>query len=226
MSECSKYFPTVDPSIRIRQCKWPSAMWKRNTPLWARGSSQTLPWQCWKGTFRGISIMHHICITVGYPSFIPIPVPAPFYPLFSVHKHSYSKPNRQYAIDADVRAIVRRNFTREYDFYYFCKQRLYKQYLALQLEQIIAWIKILRLREEHKWNPKLYQNCIYNKYVFILTKYPAVFLKCQMILALLHFNISIWFTLCDLLKVCVVVKQLKAFKLIPTDLTRALSSEF
>lgn len=50
-----------------------------------------------------------------------------------------------------------------------------------------------------------------------------------MILALLHFNISIWFTLCDLLKVCVVVKQLKAvfaFKLIPTDLTRALSSEF
>ncbi|XP_032290504.1 heparan sulfate 2-O-sulfotransferase pipe-like [Drosophila virilis] len=58
--------------------------------------------------------------------------------LHNLHKHSYSKHNRQYAIDADVRAMVRRNFTREYDFYYFCKQRLYKQYLALQLEQIIA----------------------------------------------------------------------------------------
>ncbi|XP_017127270.1 heparan sulfate 2-O-sulfotransferase pipe isoform X7 [Drosophila elegans] len=42
--------------------------------------------------------------------------------------------NRKPHIDPDVREMVRRNFTNEYEFYYFCKQRLYKQYLALQLE--------------------------------------------------------------------------------------------
>ncbi|XP_064546033.1 heparan sulfate 2-O-sulfotransferase pipe-like [Drosophila montana] len=58
--------------------------------------------------------------------------------LHNLYKQSYHNHNRRYAIDPDVRAMVRRNFTREYDFYYFCKQRLYKQYLALQLEQIIV----------------------------------------------------------------------------------------
>ncbi|XP_046807965.1 heparan sulfate 2-O-sulfotransferase pipe-like isoform X2 [Lucilia cuprina] len=34
-------------------------------------------------------------------------------------------------IDEEIKNIIRHNFTREYEFYYFCKQRLYKQYLAL-----------------------------------------------------------------------------------------------
>ncbi|EDW76757.2 uncharacterized protein Dwil_GK19619, partial [Drosophila willistoni] len=42
--------------------------------------------------------------------------------------------NRKPKVDADVREMVRRNFTYEYEFYNFCKQRLYKQYLALQFE--------------------------------------------------------------------------------------------
>ncbi|EDV97963.1 GH14413 [Drosophila grimshawi] len=54
--------------------------------------------------------------------------------LYNLHKLSYSKRYRRYAVDADVLAMVRRNFTLEYDFYYFCKQHLYKQYLALQME--------------------------------------------------------------------------------------------
>lgn len=32
--------------------------------------------------------------------------------------------------------MVRRNFTHEYDFYYFCKQRLYKQYIALKRDEM------------------------------------------------------------------------------------------
>ncbi|XP_058985297.1 heparan sulfate 2-O-sulfotransferase pipe isoform X4 [Musca domestica] len=34
-------------------------------------------------------------------------------------------------IREDVKALVRKNFTREYEFYHFCKQRLYRQYFAL-----------------------------------------------------------------------------------------------
>ncbi|XP_013115762.2 heparan sulfate 2-O-sulfotransferase pipe-like [Stomoxys calcitrans] len=34
-------------------------------------------------------------------------------------------------IREEVKEIVRKNFTREYEFYHFCKQRLYRQYLAL-----------------------------------------------------------------------------------------------
>ncbi|KAH8370397.1 hypothetical protein KR093_003313, partial [Drosophila rubida] len=52
---------------------------------------------------------------------------------FVLSRHSFPRLHR-HAVDADVRALVRRNFTHEYDFYYFCKQRLYKQYIALQLE--------------------------------------------------------------------------------------------
>lgn len=53
---------------------------------------------------------------------------------FAVNKQKFRIHNPRFSIDADVRATVRRNFTHEYDFYFFCKQRLYKQYLALQLE--------------------------------------------------------------------------------------------
>ncbi|KAH8408042.1 hypothetical protein KR222_002210 [Zaprionus bogoriensis] len=55
--------------------------------------------------------------------------------LYKLHKQSFVTPNRRYSVDDDVRATVRRNFTHEYDFYYFCKQRLYKQYMALKLEK-------------------------------------------------------------------------------------------
>ncbi|EDW35292.1 GL20907, partial [Drosophila persimilis] len=44
--------------------------------------------------------------------------------------------NRKPHVDADVRAMVRRNFTHEYDFYYFCKQRLYMQYIALKRTEL------------------------------------------------------------------------------------------
>ncbi|XP_012158160.1 heparan sulfate 2-O-sulfotransferase pipe-like [Ceratitis capitata] len=43
--------------------------------------------------------------------------------------------NRKPHIDKDVKEMIRKNFTNEYDFYYFCKQRLYKQYIALKLEE-------------------------------------------------------------------------------------------
>ncbi|KAH8269943.1 hypothetical protein KR018_000119 [Drosophila ironensis] len=57
--------------------------------------------------------------------------------LYKLHSKSIrnrNRNNRKPRIDPDVREMVRRNFTNEYEFYYFCKQRLYKQYLALQLE--------------------------------------------------------------------------------------------
>ncbi|XP_033237555.1 heparan sulfate 2-O-sulfotransferase pipe isoform X8 [Drosophila pseudoobscura] len=57
--------------------------------------------------------------------------------LYKLHSNSIrnrNRNNRKPRVDPDVREMVRRNFTNEYEFYYFCKQRLYKQYLALQLE--------------------------------------------------------------------------------------------
>lgn len=33
--------------------------------------------------------------------------------------------------------MVRRNFTREIEFYQFCRQRLHKQYLALKLKDLM-----------------------------------------------------------------------------------------
>ncbi|XP_069967761.1 heparan sulfate 2-O-sulfotransferase pipe isoform X5 [Bactrocera oleae] len=35
-------------------------------------------------------------------------------------------------ISAHIKELIRKNFTREYEFYNFCKQRLYKQYYALK----------------------------------------------------------------------------------------------
>ncbi|XP_034658556.1 heparan sulfate 2-O-sulfotransferase pipe-like, partial [Drosophila subobscura] len=57
--------------------------------------------------------------------------------MYKLHSNSIrnrNRNNRKPRVDPDVREMVRRNFTNEYEFYYFCKQRLYKQYLALQLE--------------------------------------------------------------------------------------------
>lgn len=58
---------------------------------------------------------------------------------FTVYKkklQNRNRNNRKPRVDADVRAMVRRNFTHEYDFYYFCKQRLYRQYIALKRNEM------------------------------------------------------------------------------------------
>ncbi|EDV97964.1 GH14412 [Drosophila grimshawi] len=54
------------------------------------------------------------------------------YPLYQDALRNRNRNNRKPTVDEDVKAMVRRNFTHEYDFYYFCKQRLYKQYIALK----------------------------------------------------------------------------------------------
>ncbi len=38
-------------------------------------------------------------------------------------------------VPEETKDIVRKNFTREMEFYDFCKQRLHKQYLALNLDK-------------------------------------------------------------------------------------------
>lgn len=40
-------------------------------------------------------------------------------------------------IRQEIIDMVRRNFTREIEFYQFCRQRLHKQYLALKLKDLI-----------------------------------------------------------------------------------------
>jgi len=52
--------------------------------------------------------------------------------------HIFSKINRNIykpPVAEDVKDIVRKNFTRELEFFDFCKQRLHKQYLALNLDK-------------------------------------------------------------------------------------------
>jgi len=52
--------------------------------------------------------------------------------------HIYSKINRNIykpPVAEEVKDIVRKNFTRELEFFDFCKQRLHKQYLALNLDK-------------------------------------------------------------------------------------------
>lgn len=49
-----------------------------------------------------------------------------------------NKNKRKPKIDADVKEIIRKNFTHEYEFYHFCKQRLYKQYLAVGMKDLHA----------------------------------------------------------------------------------------
>jgi dermatan/chondrotin sulfate uronyl 2-O-sulfotransferase UST len=38
-------------------------------------------------------------------------------------------------VNDETKDLVRKNFTREMEFYDFCKQRLHKQYLALNLDK-------------------------------------------------------------------------------------------
>lgn len=45
-----------------------------------------------------------------------------------INKNAFKPP-----VSEEVKDIVRRNFTREIEFYQFCRQRLHKQYLALNL---------------------------------------------------------------------------------------------
>ncbi len=50
----------------------------------------------------------------------------------------YSKINRNIykpPVAQETKELVRKNFTREMEFFDFCKQRLHKQYLALNLGQ-------------------------------------------------------------------------------------------
>lgn len=61
--------------------------------------------------------------------------------IFPVHKDRIVNQNRNKRkpkIYDDVKAMIRKNFTEEIDFYNFCKQRLYKQYIALKLDDIRA----------------------------------------------------------------------------------------
>ena len=55
-----------------------------------------------------------------------------------INKNMYKPP-----VSEAVKNILRKNFTREIEFYEFCKQRLHMQYVALtQLEQessVIGW---------------------------------------------------------------------------------------
>lgn len=50
-------------------------------------------------------------------------------------------------IRQDILDMVRRNFTREIEFYQFCRQRLHKQYLALKLKDLIRMDKSLALQK-------------------------------------------------------------------------------
>merc|ERR1712110_325760 len=55
--------------------------------------------------------------------------------------HMYSKINRNIykpPVSEATKEIVRRNFTREIEFFEFCKQRLHKQYMALNLNGLEA----------------------------------------------------------------------------------------
>ena len=57
---------------------------------------------------------------------------------FSDEIQKFSKINRNIYKPTTAEAtkdIVRKNFTRELEFFDFCKQRLHKQYLALNLDQ-------------------------------------------------------------------------------------------
>ncbi|XP_055843997.1 heparan sulfate 2-O-sulfotransferase pipe isoform X2 [Episyrphus balteatus] len=47
-----------------------------------------------------------------------------------------NKNTRKPKVDDDVREMIKKNFTQEYDFYHFCKQRLYKQYISLKLKEL------------------------------------------------------------------------------------------
>lgn len=57
--------------------------------------------------------------------------------IISDEVHIFSKINRNIykpPVAEATKEIVRKNFTREIEFFDFCKQRLHKQYLALNLD--------------------------------------------------------------------------------------------
>ncbi|KAL9906890.1 uronyl 2-sulfotransferase homolog pip-like [Glossina fuscipes fuscipes] len=61
--------------------------------------------------------------------------------IYEMHEEHISNRNRNKRkpqIDDDVKATIRRNFTYEYEFYYFCNQSIYKQYLAINLIKLQA----------------------------------------------------------------------------------------
>ncbi|XP_054732194.1 heparan sulfate 2-O-sulfotransferase pipe-like [Anastrepha obliqua] len=47
-------------------------------------------------------------------------------------------------IAEDIKEMVRKNFTREIEFYQFCRQRLHKQYLAIKLNELMTFDKDLQ----------------------------------------------------------------------------------
>ncbi|XP_011183221.2 heparan sulfate 2-O-sulfotransferase pipe isoform X2 [Zeugodacus cucurbitae] len=49
-----------------------------------------------------------------------------------IQNHNPMKPH----ISEDIKNMVRKNFTREIEFYQFCRQRLHKQYIALKLDEL------------------------------------------------------------------------------------------
>ncbi|KRF98513.1 uncharacterized protein Dwil_GK28299 [Drosophila willistoni] len=59
------------------------------------------------------------------------------YPIYQESLKNRNRNNRKPRVATDVRDMMRRNFTHEYDFYYFCKQRLYTQYIALKHQGLI-----------------------------------------------------------------------------------------
>ncbi|XP_055912368.1 heparan sulfate 2-O-sulfotransferase pipe isoform X3 [Eupeodes corollae] len=60
--------------------------------------------------------------------------------IFDIHKEKIMNRNRNKRkpkVYEDVKEMIRRNFTQEYEFYHFCKQRLYKQYISIKLKELI-----------------------------------------------------------------------------------------
>lgn len=67
-----------------------------------------------------------------------INISSPFSQLISDQISRYSTINRNTfkpPVDEDVKDIVRKNFTKEIEFYEFCKQRMHKQFKALRLPE-------------------------------------------------------------------------------------------
>ncbi|KAL7734363.1 hypothetical protein ACLKA6_010698 [Drosophila palustris] len=59
--------------------------------------------------------------------------------MYEMHNNKITNRNknkRKPYIEPEVKEMIRSNFTHEYEFYHFCKQRLYKQYLALNLQEL------------------------------------------------------------------------------------------
>lgn len=51
----------------------------------------------------------------------------------NIHNHIINKNTFKPPVSEEVKVMVRKNFTREIEFYQFCRQRLHKQYLAAKL---------------------------------------------------------------------------------------------